>query len=310
MARYAGKVLRGLLIIFVAVFSFLLLSQEAYARGDVSEERALAMEEALDMEEASSGSEFDSYIRYMPERSVKSQAGSIGIIQSEAEYDYSFKAFGKLPVELSLNPFCANINNTTAIKFPAHLTKLAAGIEATFPLFNLKHTYFLVGLNPSFNGDNWNLNSASFRFHNYYAAIFQPNEKLLFVAGVDVYPRYEDQVLPIVGLVYRPNKKLTFYLIPEDRSNISYAITERLTLFIEGGSNTDEFAVTRNGSRAVLQYNQSHLGTGVKLKVNKYMDVTVAGGGVFDHYLKYRDSDGKASIKKGLYTEFRIEAAI
>jgi len=164
-------------------------------------------------------------------------------------------------------------------------------------------------ISPSFFGDNWSFGSGNFRLINRYAIAYKLNEKCIFVGGVAVYPRFQDSVWPIIGLIYKPNDKLAFNLIP-DRPNISYAFTDRVTLFLEGGLHSWEFYVTRDNSKAILLYNQARIGCGVKFKINKFIDTTLSLGDAFDRLLKYRDSVGKVKLNDSLYTEFRIEARI
>src|SRR5580704_16506391 len=75
----------------------------------------------------------DTYARYVPSRSAQEQSGKVGIIESEFEYAYQLKAFDKLPVKFSIGSQYIGINNSTAVKLPAHLTAATAGIETTLP---------------------------------------------------------------------------------------------------------------------------------------------------------------------------------
>jgi hypothetical protein len=103
---------------------------------------------------------------------------------------------------------------------------------------------------------------------------------------------------------------LTFDLIPS-RPTITYEINDRVTVFAEGGFSGGEFKVTKDNLQgAALSYNEIHLGGGVKITVNKYIDTYLSCGRMFNHYLKYRDSLGKVDIKNNTYSEFRVEVGI
>lgn len=265
---------------------------------------------AQDAESDNFNNEVDSYVRYIPSRSVKAQSGKVEVIESGVKYTYKLKLFDKLPVELSVNPEYVSINRSVAVELPSHLTGFSTDIETTLPFFNLARTYFRIGLSPSFYGDNWTFSSSNFRIPSRYLAIYQPNEKWTFICGVAVYPRYENSVLPIAGFIYKANDKLVFNIVPH-RPNISYALTDRVTLFVEGDSSIAEFVVNRdNSENVILRYAQAHLGSGVRFKINKFIETSLSVGEVFNHYLRYRDSGGKAGIKDGLYAEFRIQARI
>jgi len=255
--------------------------------------------------------EVDSYIRYLPGRTLNAQPGKISVIDSAFEYSYTFKAFGQLPVEISLQSGYAGIEEKDVrVSLPANLTNVGLGIETTLPFFKFDKTYFRMSLNPSFHSQNWEARSSAFRMPVHSFVIYQPDEKWTFIAGVAVYPDYDSPVLPIIGFIYKPNDKWTFNLIPE-RPTISYAVNEHLTIFAEGSISCDEYEVTKDGRKGViLTYNENYAGGGIKYSFNKYLNASISTGAVFNHYLRYEDSLGKIDIKNGQYCEFRVEARL
>jgi len=255
--------------------------------------------------------ELDSYVRYSPTRSLKSQPGKISIIKSVSEYSYSFKLFDQIPIELAFGGADVNINANDAVpvSLPTHLTEVAFGAEATLPLFFDK-TYIRFGITPGFYSSNWNFKANSFNFGSHVLAIYQPNEKLTLIAGIAVSPGFEDPITPFGGLIYEPNDRLSFELVPS-RPTISYKINDMITVFGEGGFYGAEFKVSKDGLKgAALAYNEVHVGGGVKVSVNNYIDAYLSCGRMFNHYLKYRDSLGKVNMKNNTYSEFRVEVKI
>lgn len=249
----------------------------------------------------------DSYLRYIPSRGVDAQSGKTGVTESDTECSYEFKVFDRLPVKFSLDNKYLGIENTTGVELPAHLVGLTMDIETALPFLNLNKTYLRLGISPSFYGEDWDFSTSSFRIPVRSLLIYKPNSQWTFLGGIAIYPDFENEVLPILGFIYKPNDKLTFNLIPK-RPGISYLINDRITLFAEGGSSLDEFEVTRdNFKNVVLRYKEMHLGGGVKYKVNQFIQGSIQAGGMFNRSLKYRDNQGKVKIKDGLYTEFRIE---
>jgi len=253
----------------------------------------------------------DTYARFIPSRSAWDQPGSVKITESEFEYDYQLKAFGKLPVEFSVNSQYIGIDNSTAVELPAHLTGFTAGLETTVPLFGLKQAYFHAGVFPSFYGENWAFGADHFRIPSKYYAIYVLNDQWTFVGGAAVFPEFDTTVSPVLGVIYKPNDKLTFHFVT-DTQRISYALTDKLTLFVEGHESTDnEFIVTRGAAKKVtLEYNEGHLGTGIKFKINKYTDITLSGGQIIFNSLKYLDGNGKVVVKNGPYVELRVQVKI
>lgn len=254
--------------------------------------------------------ELDSYVRYMPSQQARAQSGKVAVTDSASEFSYDVKIFGKLPVELAVGSRYIGINNTTDIKFPARLTQLSVGAETVLPFFFNK-TYFVLGFAPSFYSDNWNLNSSSFRIPQRYFLIYQPDQKWTFICGVGVYPDFKDVVIPILGFIYKPDSRLTFNIVP-NKPEITYDLSDKLTLFFEGEISEDEFEVDKdNLKNVVLEYNEMHLGAGVKYRVNKYIQSSISAGCVFNRSIKYRHEElGKAGIKNGLYTELRLDISI
>lgn len=265
----------------------------------------------IEQQEEEFKNELDSYVRFIPGRSLSSQPGKISVIESAAEYSYNFKLFDQLPIQLGVGVGDVNINTNDAVpvSLPTQLTSVVFGAETTVPCFKLDKTYIRFGIMPSFYSDNWNFKANSFNLSSVAMIIYQPNKMLTFVAGIASLPGFEDPILPIAGLIFKPNDKLTFNLIPE-RPNISYCLTDRLSVFIEGNFAGGEYKVTKDGLKAALSYNETHAGCGGKFKVNKYIDASLSTGRLFNHYLKYRDSLGKINIKNSLYSEFRLEMRI
>ena len=254
--------------------------------------------------------QFDSYMRYIPARSVKAMSGEVEIIESDADCSYELKAFDKLPVKFSLNEQHIGIENTTDVELPAHLVGLATDIETTLPFFSFEDTYLRLGVSPSFYSDDWDCASSNFRIPSRYFLIFIPNDKWTFIGGIGVYPDFETAVFPILGFIYKPNDKLSFNITPK-RPNISYLLNKRVRLFAEGGMSFDEFEVTKDSQEnVVLSYKKKYLGSGVEFKFNKFIKSSVTVGGVFNRSLKYRDSLGKVNMKSSLYTEFRVQISI
>jgi hypothetical protein len=257
--------------------------------------------------ELCSAAEVDSYVRYLPSRSVDAMPGEVGVVESEAECSQEYKIFSGLPVKLSLNTQYIGIENTTPVELPAHLFGLAWDAEATFPFWDFKKTYLRLGVSPSFYADDWNFPASAFRIPVRSLLIYLPNARWTFLAGLAVYPDFENRVLPILGFIYKPNEKLIFNITPR-RPNISYILDRQVTLFAEGGSSLSEFEVSKdNTENVVLSYKETRLGGGIEFTPRSSVKTSLSAGGVFNRSLKYRDSLGKVGVRGGFYTELRLE---
>lgn len=253
---------------------------------------------------------FASYLRYAPGRSVNAMSGEVEITDTAMEYTLDVKAFGKLPVCFGIETQYIGIDDTLAdVELPSHLVGVSMDVETTFPFFAVDKTYVRFGISPSFYADDWDCPSSAFRVPSRFLLIHLPNDRLTLLAGIAVYPDYEDEVVPVFGFVYKPNERLSLHIVPK-RPNISYLLSEKLTLFVEGGLGSSEFEVTRDSDKAknaVLRYKESRVGTGIKFTPVSFMQGSVSFGGVFNRSLKYRDGQGKVIIKDGWYSELRME---
>jgi hypothetical protein len=251
--------------------------------------------------------EVTSFVRYMPGRGVHAVSGDVEMVQSVSECNREVTLFDALPVRFSLEIQYTSIDTTTAVELPSHLTGIAAGIEATFPFFEFDKSYLRLGVSPSFYSDDWDLSPSSFRIPERAFLIYQPDGKWTYIAGIAVYPDFENVFLPILGFIYTPHDRLTFNFTPRD-PHVSYTLTKRMTLFAEAGRPVNsEFEVTKGAMKnTVLVYNETRLGAGCKYAFNKYIQGALSAGGVFNRSLKYRDDAGKVAIKNGVYSEFKI----
>lgn len=253
--------------------------------------------------------EFDSGVWIIPARSVKGESGHIKIVENETNYTHKAEFFKKLPVEFSVGSQFIGIDKTIPTTLPARLTGVSFDAQAILPFFNINKMYLGVGVTPSFTGDSWEFDGRDFRIRSRYFAVYQPNEKWTWIGGVEILPRYKDQTLPILGVIFKPNDRLNFNLI-SDGPGISYRLNDRVTLFVNGDFSADEFTVDRGNSKdVILRYARTDIGGGVKLKINKFTQCSLSLGDAFNSTLKYRDNDNKVSIRSGLYYELKLEAS-
>jgi len=303
-----GKMRKASFVLLAVTFSVFVFYLSATAQvSTYKPEQSGAVIAGNVSEEIEPGQNIDMYGRYFPTVDAQSRSGEIGIVESRAQYVNKIKLFDKLPLKFIVSDRYMGIENSTSVYLPAHLFGVSAGIEATFPFFNMDNSYFRVGVYPSFYGDKYDFDSSSFRIPSNFMAIFIPNDRWTFVVGVAVTPDFETEAFPILGFIYTPNDKLSFNLLPL-RPNVSYKINDNLTTFIEGGFSGLEFEVDKpEQENAVLRYKEMHLGAGITYKFNKYIQATFAGGGVFDRVIKYKNVNlGKVSVENGAYSELRV----
>lgn len=251
--------------------------------------------------------EVDAYFRYLPTSDAKHTGGDIEMTESEIEYTLKLKAFGRLPIDIALDTQYVGIKNKLdSFELPTHLTGFSFDIDTKLPMFNFKDWYVGLGISPSWYTDDWGFQSSAFRMPSRYYAIYRPDDKLTVVGGMAIYPDYQSVISPIFGVIYKFNDKLSFNIIPP-RPNVAYAFNDKISLFGEANVTNSEFEVKRGTQKdVVLRYKEVNLGAGLKYKINKYLEASFSGGGVFNRYFYYRDGGGKASVDNGGYVEVRL----
>lgn len=255
--------------------------------------------------------EVETRLTFFPQTKSKDGNSHISIIESNFDYSCEYKLFDKIPVTFSLSSEDIDINENSNVPLPSHLIGLSTGIDVVLPFFNLDKTYINLGLSPSMYRDDWSFRTSSFRMPINTFLIYKPDDKWTFVGGLAYFPDFKDKFFPVIGFVYKPNEKLIFNFTTDDPS-IAYSPNDKLTIFAQMELPLGaEFEVKHNDSEnVVLIYNDTRIGLGVGYKINKFVSISVSGGGVLDRYIRYRDIDGKLSIKNGGYAEFSVDIQI
>lgn len=286
-------------------------------QGNVSERNQIPVnEKVLTAEEQTSGEaslsqEVESYFTFLPSVSSKTGGSHIQIMETEFDYTCEYKLFEQIPVTFSLTNEYIDIKENSSLNLPSHLTGLSAGVDVILPFFNIDKTYINLGVSPSIYRDDWRFTTSSFRMPSNTFLIYKPNEKILFVGGLAFLPDYKDKFFPIAGFVYKPDEKWVFNITTDDPS-IAYSPNKKLTIFTQMELPLGAEFEVKNGDseNMVLIYNDMRIGLGVEYKINKCVSVSLAGGGVFDRYIKYRNVDEKLSMENGGYGEFSVDIKI
>ncbi len=234
----------------------------------------------------------------------------IDITSTKFDLTCKFKVAGELPLDISLEVGHKDINADTSVDLPSRLESRRLGLSTKFPAPFIQDERFFVGLDifPTLNTDDWDLEPGAFRIPFRSYLIFKESDDFILVGGVSVRPEYEREVLPVVGLIYRPNDRLAFNLASDD-PNVSYKLTDATLLRWEFQYAFDEYEVTRGAQEGVvLRYQEISSGFGIEHRFNEAFKGIVSAGGVFNRQLEYSDEVGKVAPDTGFYTSARITA--
>ncbi len=283
-------------ILFIFLF---LLNSLAYAQEEFSNELTLKTRTiaASDVDAQSAGR--------LP------SGGNIGITESELNFKHGWKAFGEMPLEFSLDYLHTDIDDELPELLPTRLEARRLGLDAKFPLpFTADEHYFMgVTVFAKLNTDDWQWKASAYRMPFRTYLIYKQGEDFILVGGLNIRPGYDTVVLPVLGLIYKPNDKLSFNLASED-PNITYKLTDKTTALWEFDFQFEEYEVTRDGQDGiVLKYNDLSTGVGLEHQFTKNLAAAFTVGSVFGRRLEYKNEDyGKVVPDAGVYVQARVTA--
>ncbi len=165
--------------------------------------------------------------RHVYTSDVEATDAKIAVTRTEVDGKYAFKLFEELPVEVSLGVGHIDINEDDPVDLPSRLESRRLGFSTKFPAPLIGDDHYFVGVDvfPTLNTDDWEWEAGAFRVPFRAYLIFKESDDFILVGGVSVRPEYDNAVLPVLGLIYRPNERLSFNLA-QDHPNITYQWTE------------------------------------------------------------------------------------
>lgn len=279
---------------FVSVFLFSWLwisALPAFAEGDFSDTVTIAS-------------------RHIYPSGIKAADSQIDITSTQFSLQYNFKVAGQLPAGIFLDIGHKDINTDSPVDLPSHLEARRLKLAVKFPAPFVSDERFFMGIDisPTFNTDSWDWKSGALRIPFRGYVIFKESDDFILVGGVTVRPGYEREVIPLIGLIYRPNDRLSFNLASDD-PNISCKLNDATLLRWEFQYAFDEYEVTRGAQEGVvLQYQEISSGFGIEHQFNGTFKGTVSAGAVFNRRLEYKDDVGKVVPDAGFYTSLQLKA--
>lgn len=254
--------------------------------------------------------------RHIYSSDIEATDSEMDITTTKLGLEYEFKAGGVLPVEMGLNIGHKDINTDSPVDLPSHLESRNLKLGTKFPAPFIPDDRFFIGVDifPTLNTDDWKWpigsqgeESGAFRIPFRTYLIFKESDDFILVGGVSVRPEYEREVLPVLGVIYRPNDRLSFNLASDD-PNISYKLTDATLVRWEFQYAFDEYEVTRGAQQGVvLQYQEISSGFGIEQQFNETLKGILSAGAVFNRQLEYKDEVGKVAPETGLYVGAQIK---
>ena len=247
--------------------------------------------------------------RYIFNSDPSAGSGHLSVNESRFDFSKDFK-IRELPLTVGFTYRETGINENLDANLPSRLVAEEFQLGTRFPLPFMDSEHYFVGVDifPSMYTDSGDFTSSAFRIPFRTYLIYKKDENFILVLGVKIRPEFDSVAIPVIGLIYKPNDRLTFNLASSDPS-ITYKIDDKLTALVELNENIDEYEVTRNGQEGVVfKFNESSVGGGFKYAFTKNIEAQWTTGGVFGRYMEYRDKVDKTVPDAGIYTSFKLSA--
>lgn len=248
--------------------------------------------------------------RHIFESDIDNTSNQVEVNESQFDFSKEFKA-GELPLTFGITVKETDINeNAGSASLPSRLVGKEFLLGTKFPAPFLDSDQYFIGIDliPSMYTDDWDFKSSAFRLPFRTYLIYKQSDEFILVLGATIRPQYDTVATPIIGVIYKPNDRLTFNLASSD-PNITYKLNDQLTALAEFSFSLDEYEVTRNGQDGVVfKYDESSIGGGFKYELTQNIEVLLTAGGVFGRYMEYRDKVDKTVPDAGIYTNFKVSA--
>jgi hypothetical protein len=230
------------------------------------------------------------------------------------EYSHRFLLGGRIYLRLGAGYERFDFNRT-AVPVPEYLQSIygLAGLE------------YMVGndvgaflyLRPGFyTEDRLDISSFDIPVTLGRAFILQQDRLYLIVGATGAGLRGEFPVLPIAGVIWKPNDRLNFFLVPPE-PRISYKVTRDLDVFVNGQIVGGSFRTHRDTAvrperlqNATLDYTEYRAGLGLEYRCSPSVAVTVNGGYAFQRRFDFDrageelEADGAPFVRAALRADF------
>lgn len=237
--------------------------------------------------------------------------GDQDALQTVLEYSHRFHLSGNLYVRAGLAYERFDFGNTSA-PVPVHLQSMAALIGVDY--MHGSDVGAFIQLRPGFYTEE-HLGIASFDIPITLGRVFvlQEDRLFLFVGATAAFLRGEYPVLPIAGLVWRPNDRWNLYaVLPEPR--IVYSPNKSVDLWVGGQLVGSSFRTDhhdniepRKLSGTQVDYTEYRAGLGVDMHCGSAVSLGVSGGYVFQRRFNFERAGEEFTADPAPYVRIALK---
>ena len=238
--------------------------------------------------------------------------GEQDALQSSIEYSHRFLLTGKIYARAGFAYNRFDFGESSA-PVPDHLHSLSALIGVDYMVG--KETGAFLHFRPGFYTED-DFDSASFDVPIIGGSVIvlQPDRLYLFVGATAAFLRGNLPVLPIAGVIWKPNDQWSvFGMLPEPR--ITYSPTQAIDLWIGGqlvgGSfrtDRDDSIQPRRLSGAQVDYSEYRAGMGLEVHCGDSVSLIASGGYAFRRNFDFERADREFKTDPAPYVRVALKA--
>lgn len=298
----------GLLCLATISLASVALAQEAYKETRTVASAAEARP-ALDIFSADASYVFESKLH---DHGVN--FGDQDAFSGSLEYSHRFFLAGKIYLRAGFSYQRFEFGNTFA-PVPDHLQSIAGLVKLEYLVGNDVGAF--LEFRPGFyTEDHIGISSFDVPITGGRVFVLQPEKLFLFVGANVAFLRGEYPILPVAGLVWRPNKQWTVNaIVPEPR--LIYSPNDRLSFWLGGQLTGGSYRTDRDNTifpvklrNAAVDYSEYRAGVGIEFHPTNAVSLNVGGGYVFTRRFNFEradeefKADGAPYLRAALHAEF------
>ncbi|GFO69133.1 hypothetical protein GMLC_27120 [Geomonas limicola] len=217
---------------------------------------------------------------WWPKSDSRDAGGQVGLGEFRVKLGRSIKIERRFRFTPELSYTQVEVSAPAAARLPGSLYSTTLGLRLDHQLDqSLGYSAFIA---PSIAGDYRAIGSDDVRVRLGVIGRFVSSQRLTLLAGLLYTPGYHVlPVLPIIGLVYRPDERWTIS-IAAPRPSVSYAVTPELKLNLNGEYNGTEYQLHQDSLGArVVRYRDFRFTGGAEWNLADRLTGEVAAGYAF-----------------------------
>jgi len=245
-------------------------------------------------------------LTWLPGSDIKGTGGKLGMQEFESRFGRSCLISPKLSIATDFAYSLKSIDAPASARLPESLHTLSVGLTGNYQVKENLGLTLLV--RPSLNGDFKSIGTEDIRTQIGMLGMYHSSQKLTFLAGL-IYLQGNEAipVLPVVGVIYRPNEQWTFSTVAP-RPSIKFSPNRTSSYYIGGEFSGTEYRLHDDSLDAEeIRYRDLRALAGAEFLLFSALKLDLAGGYAFDRkFVFYDSSRSDVSIDDGPFAKLGL----